>query len=109
LYLPVVVEWCAFRWPRGSKHVAFVIDRFVYLLVTLFEKLEFAVQVYRKYRYQRLGKVCCLNPGVLSKKSGKATLVVAAASFCETLVPVDYQSTRRGISSVRTAHAVVRE
>ena len=65
--------------------------------------------MYRKYRYQRFGKACCLNPGGLSTKSVRATLVVVAASFCETLVPVDYQSTRRDISSVRTAHTVGRE
>jgi len=78
----------------------------VCLLVTLFEKLVFTVQVYHKYRYQRFGKIFCLNPGGLSKKSGRAPLVVAAASFWETLVPVDYQSTRCDISSVRTAHTV---
>ena len=40
-----------------------VIHSFLYLWLHYLKNLEFTVQVYHKYRYQRFGKVCCLNPG----------------------------------------------
>lgn len=81
----------------------------MYVLVTLFEKLEFTVQVYHKYPVPEIWKSLLSQAWGLSTKSIRTTLVVATDIFCETLVPVDYQSTRRDIPLVRTAHTVGRE